>query len=271
RGSNLTLRNLTFDGRAIFCDREHDEMVSELNIDNCWFHLDVAGDHDNAIEFTTGIADGRITNCVFYPIKGDNGIYGYNWNKLVIANNLFMNGQEGIHLVAHFDPSKDLLIEQNYFANLRRMGVEYQGGGKNTIVQDNYYEKPVMTKRFEENTSTFAYSIVADRSISTIVRRNTSIAPERPDGAGVRIIFELGGHNFHCLDNYSIGGQNVVSVNGTNATGTVHQNRFAGFLNPPTNYNGAQAVILDNGPDIALSWDINRGKPGPNKRLATNK
>src|SRR5450432_3820209 len=65
RGSNLTLRNLTFDGRAIFCDREHDEMVSELNIDNCWFHLDVIGDHDNAIEFTTGITDGKITNCVF--------------------------------------------------------------------------------------------------------------------------------------------------------------------------------------------------------------
>jgi hypothetical protein len=271
RGLDLTLRNLTFDGRALFCDRDNNAMVENVVIDNCWFRGELTGDANNAIEFTTGLKDSKITNCVFDPIHADNAIYGYNWNNLLIANNLFLDGNEGIHLIAHYDPSKDLLIEQNYFAGLHRMGIECQGGGSNTIVQDNFYEKPMMTKNFHDNDSTFAYSIVADRSRSSIIRRNTALAPEKPDGTGVRILFELGGHGFRCLDNYTVGGQNVVSVNGANATGTVHHNRFRDFQNPPTNFNGAGALILDNSPDAKLTWDVNRGKPGPNKRLAAGK
>jgi hypothetical protein len=267
RGKNLTLRNLSFDGRAIFCDRDGNAMVENLVMDNCAFR----GSDNNNIEFTTGLLNSKITNCVFDPIHADNAIYGYNWNNLTIANNLFLNGNEGVHLIAHYDPSKDLLIEQNYFGGLHRMGIEIQGGGHGTIVQDNFYEKPVMSKRFRDNDSTFAYSIVADRSQASIIRRNTAIAPERPDGAGVRILFELGGFDFRCVDNYAVGGQNVVSINGANATGEVNHNRFKDFQNPPTNFNGATAKISDNSPDAKLSWDVNREKPGPNRRLSTGK
>jgi hypothetical protein len=271
RGVNLTLRNLTFDGRAIFCDRDNDAMVENLVIDNCAFRGQLSGPDNNAIEFTTGLQNSKIINCVFDPIHADNAIYGYNWRNLTIANNLFLDGNEGIHVIAHYNPSKDLLIEQNYFAGLHRMGIEYQGGGHDTIVQDNYYEKPVMTNQFHDNDSTFAYSIVADHSHGSIIRRNTAIAPERPDGAGVRVLFELGGHDFQCIDNYSVGGQNVVAVNGTSATGIVQHNRFRDFQNPPTNFNGATAKIADNSPDADLTWNIDRGKPGPNRRLPTGK
>lgn len=267
-GSKLTLKNLSFQGRALKCDRPNNQMNAELLIDNCHFVLDVAGESQDSIQFTTGLADSKITNSLFDPIKGDNGIYGYNWSNLTIANNHFRSGNEGIHLIAHADASKGLLIEQNYFAELTRMGVEIQGGGNNTIVQDNYYEKPRMSANSTNNDDTFAYSIIADRSKGTQVRRNVSIAPERPDRIGVRIVFELGGTEFICEHNYSDGGNHVVAVNGANATGVVRNNRLMNFLEEPRNSNNAKAAFLNNGPDVKLPVDLlSRGKPGPNRRF----
>lgn len=270
-GEDLAFANLSFEGRAFFCDRPNNAMVKGVVFDNCWFsHKGMKG-HGNSIEFTTGLSASRISHCVFDPISGDNGIYGYNWDNLVISNNHFKNGNEGIHLIAHHDPSKDLLIEQNYFSGLHRMAVEIQGGGVNTVVQDNYYERPVMTARAEENGDTFAYSIVSDRSKGTIVRRNTSIAPQRPDGIGVRIIFELGGRDVVCEENLSIGGNHVIAGNGGGATGVAKNNRISGFREGPRNSNGATIEYQNNDYNVALPWDINRGKPGPNKRIPTTR
>ncbi|HWP40194.1 MAG TPA: right-handed parallel beta-helix repeat-containing protein [Tepidisphaeraceae bacterium] len=272
RGKDLTLSRLSFHGRGIFCDTSDGSMVQGLIVENCWFHLDVTGQETNAIVFTTGLRNSRISDCVFNPLRGDNGIYGYNWDGLTIANNHFLNGNQAIHVIAHQDDSRDLLIEQNYFAGLRRMGVEVQGGGINTIVQDNYYEKPVMSGQFEQNMSTFAYSIIADRSRGTRVRRNTSIAPERPDGTGVRIIFELGGQDVVCEDNYSVAGNHVAILN-TSRNGKIINNRFVGYLIGPSAYPGraVNATVQNNGPEVELSWDINRGKPGPNRRVASTR
>jgi hypothetical protein len=271
-GRDLTFRNLTFNGRAIVADRPNNGLVQGLVIDYCWFYLDVTGDRTDAIQFTTGLADSRITNCVFKPIKGDNAIYGYNWSNLTIANNHFLDGNEGIHLIAHDDASKNLLIEQNYFAGLHRMGVEIQGGGINTVVQDNFYEKPVMTSKLDDNNDTFAFSIISDRSRGTRVRRNTSIAPERPDGVGVRIIFELGGEDVVCEDNYSVDGNHVAILN-TSRNGKIINNRFRGFREAASSFGGRapNAVVQNNGPAVNLTWDINRGKPGPGKRVATKR
>jgi hypothetical protein len=270
QGSNLALRNLSFQGRALACDRPNNLMNSGVVIDNCWFSLNVKGDRQDAIEFSTGLADSKITNCVFDPIAGDNGIYGYNWNNLTIANNLFLNGNEGIHLIAHSDASKDLLIEQNYCAGLSRMGMEIQGGGLNTVVQDNWYEKPRMSAKSGDNDATFAYSIVSDRSRGTRIRRNVSIAPERPDGVGVRIVFELGGSDFLCEDNYSDGGNHVIAVNGAKASGIARNNLLKGYLEAPRNSNDARGVFSNNGADVKLKIDlVTRGRPGPNRRFST--
>ncbi|WP_428940074.1 right-handed parallel beta-helix repeat-containing protein [Fontivita pretiosa] len=265
--NNATFSQLTFQGAGLFIDRTNSSqsgMVQGVIVDNCRFNVQGGG---NGIEFTVGLRNSRITNNTFNPINGDNGIYGYNWDNLVIANNEFYNGNEGIHLIAHWDPSPNLLIEQNYFSGLRRMGIEIQGGGVNTIIQDNFYENPSLSPRYNDNLSCFAYSIICDRSQNTIVRRNTSIAPQRPDGTGVRVIFELGGFNLQAYDNYSYGGNHVVAVNGTNATGVVRDNRFSNYLIGPSNANGAKVVFINNGPNVPLTWDINRGRPYPNQRF----
>lgn len=271
RGSGLTVTGFRFDGPGIFLDHPQGKRIENLIVDNNTFALETRGDKHNSIEFTTGLRNSRITNNYFNPIHGDNGIYGYYWDNLTIANNTFENGNEGIHLTDFGDVSRNLLIEQNYFAGLHRMGIELQGGGWDTIVQDNYYEKPSMTSNFNDNRETFAYSIIAD-SHNTIVRRNTSIAPERPDGVGVRIVFEIGGDNTIVEENYSVGGNHVLAMNDGvgSASVIVRNNLWMGYLQGPSMTFPAPnrtMQLINNGPHVKLSWDINRGKPGPNRRF----
>jgi hypothetical protein len=267
---DVVFDGVTLVGKAIFCDKPGGIMVGQLVVNSCRFEVRAAGEHWNGITFTTGLRNSRITNNTFDPINGDNGIYGYNWDNLVIANNEFYNGNEGIHLIAHWDPSPNLLIEQNYFSGLRRMGIEIQGGGRNTIVQDNHDEKPAMTARFEDNLSTFAYSIIADRSVGTRIRRNTAICPERPDGTGVRIVFEVGGDDCLVEENYVVGGNHVLAANdGTGTTSVLaRRNKWEGFRIGPSGRGLTLAGGDDaNGPQAPLSWSIMRGRPRPNQRF----
>ncbi|HVT90458.1 MAG TPA: NPCBM/NEW2 domain-containing protein [Tepidisphaeraceae bacterium] len=263
---NVRIEGFTFDGKALFIDAPGNRMIQNLVVNENTFHVHGDGTGKNGITFTTGLRDSKITNNTFDPISADNGIYGYYWDNLTIANNSFLNGNEGIHVVDFGDVSKDLLIEQNYFSGLHRMGIEYQGGGSNTIVQDNYYENPVMTKNFQDNMSTFAYSIIADRSEGTIIRRNTAIAPDRPDGTGVRIVFEVGGDNTLVEQNYSVGSNHVLAANdGVGTTSVLARNNlFKNYLQGP---GGRGLTLQNNGPNAQLDWNVNRGKPGPNVRL----
>ncbi|HVT87530.1 MAG TPA: glycosyl hydrolase family 28-related protein [Tepidisphaeraceae bacterium] len=267
--SGLKVTGFTFKGRGIFMDSPNG-MIGDVVIDNNEFQLQATGNHRNAIEFTTGLRNTQITNNTFDPIAGDNGIYGYNWDGLTIGNNEFLNGNEGVHVIDFGDNSRNLLIEQNYFSGLHRMAVEYQGGGWNTIVQDNWYENPVMYPTFNQNNDTFAFSIVADHSHNTIIRRNVAIMPlskDSPDKVGVRIAFEIGGQNILMEDNYAIGGNHVVAANGSHSTGIVRNNRFLNYRQGPSNANGSTVQFLNNGPNIMLTWSGSRGRPGPNKHF----
>ncbi len=263
---NITVEHLTFDGKPILIDRPGGGMIEDLLVDNNTFHVHAKGANFNGITFTTGLRNSSITNNRFDPIAGDNGIYGYYWDHLTIANNLFLNGNEGIHVVDFNGDSKYLLIEQNYFSGLHRMGIEYQGGGTHTVVQDNFYENPLLSKNQSANGATFAYSIIADRSVGTIIRRNTSIAPQRPDGIGVRIIFEVGGDNTLVEQNYSVAGNHVLAANDGEGTTSVlaKNNLWKDYRQGPS---GRGLTLQDNGPDVQLDWNIDRGRPGPNKRL----
>jgi hypothetical protein len=263
---NIRIAGLTFVGKPIFIDKPGGAMVENLKINNNTFDVEATGPNFNGITFTTGLRNSSITNNTFSPIRGDNGIYGYYWDNLTIANNEFISGNEGIHLVDHAGNGRNLLIEQNYFSHLHRMGIELQGGGIDTIVQDNFYENPDMTPVFNDNNDTFAFSIIADRSKNTIIRRNTSIAPERPDGVGVRIVFEVGGDNTIVEQNYSVGGNHILAANdGVGTTSTLaRNNRWSGFLQGA---NGRGLTLKNNGPNVELDWNINRGRPGRYIRL----
>src|SRR4029079_1279190 len=79
----------------------------------------------------------------------------------------------------------------------------------------------------EENSSTFAFSIVADRSVGTIARRNVINAPERPDGTGVRIGFETGGDGTLVENNWVYGiNQFLANTDGYGTTSCLMRNNY---------------------------------------------
>lgn len=274
---NAKFTNLTLRGRGFNFATNVGAMVEGVIIDNC--HLDVqGGGNNNGVEFTTGLRNTQITNNVFH-LGGGNGIYGYNWDNFLIANNWFLNppgqpGSEAIHAIAHLYSSPNMTIEQNYFSGVHRMAIEYQGGGVDTIVRDNWYENPNISATESQNADTFAYSIVADRSLRTITTRNVAIMPtnaQSPDGKGVRIVFELGGKSLNAYDNYSDGGNDAVAINGAGSTGTVGPNKFFNYHHRTGNNNGSTTNYnpSQNAAGVTLTFNpfaTDRLRPEPNKR-----
>lgn len=264
REDNTRIENFTFDGKPIMIDKPFNSMVVGAVINNNLFRVRATGSDAHGITFTTGLRESAITSNRFE--NAPHGIYGYYWDKLTIANNEFINNAQGIHIDDHSNSSRDLLVEQNYFAGIRRMAIEYQGGGHNSVFQDNWYEKPALKGDFSANNETFAYSIIADRSVGTVARRNVVIAPERPDGVGVRIAFEIGGDNALVEDNYISGVNHVLAANdGTGTTSVTARNNFyENVLQGPVGRNLTQ---FNNGPHVRVSWDVNRGRPQRNLRF----
>jgi hypothetical protein len=261
---NTTVQNFTIEGKPFMVD-SNNGMVAGMLINNNVIRNTGTGTDNNAITFTTGLRNSKISNNTFDGL-GPMGIYGYYWDGLTIANNEFLNGGQGLHLDDHSNNSNNLVIEQNLFSGIRRMGVEYQGGGHNLVLQDNWYEKPVMSTNFADNGATFAFSIVADRSTGTIARRNVIWAPERPDGVGVRIGFETGGDGTLVENNYVYGiNQVLANTDGTGTTSCLAQNNY--YSNTLDGLVGRGLTKINNGPQVNLQWLINRGKPGRNRRF----
>lgn len=261
---NVRVEGFTFKGKPIMIDKPVRAMVSGVTIHNNVFQVNSTGSNRDAIVFTTGLANTVISNNRFE--NAPHGIYGYYWNKLTIANNDFINCSQGIHVDDHADTSRDMVIEQNLFSGIRDMAVEYQGGGYNTILQDNWYEKPRMTSNPDENTSTFAFSIVADRSHNTIARRNVIYAPERPDGKGVRIGFETGGDGTLVQNNWVYGiNQVLANTDGYGTTScTMRDNYYDNIRNASA---GRGLTMINNGPQVDLKWLYNRGIAGRARRF----
>ncbi|HMB96279.1 MAG TPA: glycosyl hydrolase family 28-related protein [Tepidisphaeraceae bacterium] len=256
--SGVTIQNFKFIGQPIIIDGG---TISNVVINNNTLQVTATGPNDNGITFTTLLTNSSITNNTFSPINGFAGIYGYFWNNVTIANNEFINGEQGMHFDNLDNNGQNLLIEQNYFSGLHRMGVEYQGGGHNLVLQDNYYENPNLSSNQADNGDTSAFSIVADQSTGTIARRNTIIAPQRPDGIGVRIDFETGGDGSQLYDNYVIGGSYFdANTDGNGTTSITTTNNHVENVLYQT-LIGRGITASNNGPGVQVTWDINRGKP----------
>lgn len=263
----ITFKDLTLDGGGIFLEKSGGRNTG-IVIDNNIFRLNTTGSHPSAITFTSGLNNSKISNNLFTGYTGGFGIYGYNYNGLTINNNEFVNITAGMHIDA-FGGSGNLVVQANYLTGVKGMGLEFQGTATNLKFLDNWYEKPNLSTNFNANKTTFAYSLILDKSKDIVIARNVVLAPERPDGVGCRVGFEVGGDNAMVEDNYVNGINHVVAMNDGvgSASVTVRNNRFANYLQGISNAFPASNRTLtqyNNGPDVQLSWDINRGHPGRN-------
>ncbi len=239
-----------------------------VTVDNCEFAQSVTtGPKQCGLELSSPGQSAVITNNLFAGTNKSLALYaGAGGTNCTVANNEFINVFSGIHWDGG---GTNTLIEQNYGTGITGQFIELQGNPVDLVVQDNDYEKPT----HEVNGSKYAYSIPVEGGKNIIVRRNRSRAPKNADvtnGETTRIVFELGGkYGVDASDNYSDGGNDVVAINGAGATGKVHDNRFANYHHMTGNNNGATCTLTNNGPNVVLTWDINRERPKRNVRYGT--
>jgi hypothetical protein len=254
---NVTFTGLTFDGGGLFMDRSggfNNNIVLDYNT----FKINTSGEHTGGITFTSGLRNSKITNNYFTGYGGNGfAIYGYNYNTLTIANNEVVNVAAGFHIDAFYD-SGNLLVEQNYITGAKGMGMEFQSSATNLTFQDNWFENPNLSTTFNSNNNSMAFSLILDKSSNVTIRRNTVIAPKRPDGVGCRMGFEVGGDNTLVEDNYINGVNHVLAMNDGvgSASVTVRNNRFMNYLQnlsnsfPRSNVNWSAS---NNGPSVKLT------------------
>jgi hypothetical protein len=173
--------------------------------------------------------------------------------------------------------ARDLWIHHNHFKAVRGMAIEKQDGDVACKIEDNYFEQSSpFGNDPQANGDNWAYSIVSARSVDEIIQRNF-IDCRLPAGVNIgtmRVACEGGGCRQKIIDNYIIGnGPNVspdgagnlsIPINGTRASGEVKNNRIVNMPLPGNNTRvGAHSDIQNNGPNVALTWDINRPRPVP--------
>jgi hypothetical protein len=174
--------------------------------------------------------------------------------------------QGGFHIDAYGN-SRNLLVEQNYLSGIRGMGMEFQGTAENLKFFDNYFENPNLSTDPNQNNNSIAFSLILDKSRNIEIRRNTVVALNRPDGIGCRLGFELGGDNGIFEDNY-INGPRYTAYNsdGVGTTSTiVRNNKYLNYqMKDYIAFPGAGRTYTstNNGPNVNLTWNINRPKPG---------
>ena len=154
-----------------------------------------------------------ITNCSFTESRRGMAFYAWRGEDWYFADNEFINTNGGIKSNNGGATSKRIRIERNYFTGTSRMACEMQGQVDGFWFIDNFYEKPVFESSvFKDNDSTFAFSLIyhGDSTRDFHILRNTVLAPERPDGTGVRLAFEVG-NNAIVRDNYVNGIGTFVS------------------------------------------------------------
>lgn len=220
-----------------------------------------------AIELSCRPVNAKITNSLFSgnAVWAVYGAAGYS--GLTIANNEAINISSAFHVDSEFfSGSNGLLLEQNYGEGQIGAFMEFQHYSDHPICQDNYYCKPNVSVK---NNSKFGFSLPWDKGQTPTIRRNTALAPKNSEapagGETTRLMFELGGKNLDFYDNYSVGG-NDIAVNGTGATGKVHDNLVLDLNHFTGNNNGAICSLTNNNASVILTWDVNRGRPYRNKR-----
>lgn len=259
---DLGLKDLTIAGGGLFFDKPNgrNNNISILNVE---FKTTL----NECIKFTCGLTSSLIQGCYFTGPSF--GIYGYGYKGLTIRCNEFDGLGAGMHIDAQGDDNSvngDLLVELNWLHRIKGMGCEFQGAASNLIFQDNWFEHPNLSSVFASNNNSFAFSLILAKSRDIIIRRNYVLSLEKPDGTGDRIAFEIGGDNTQVYDNYV----NTTNDSFTDNDGdggysvSVHDNLIvAAARGPAATFGGANRTFVaqNNGPQVKLTWDINRGHP----------
>lgn len=266
-GDNVSVSNLIIDSGIMI--QKNGGYNNNISIHDNVFYMENSGSNDNGITFTSGLQNSLISENYFSnPNAGGFGIYGYNYRNLTIKNNDLINLAAGMHVDA-FGNSGDLLVQNNYIHGARGMGLEFQGAATNLKFIGNWYEHPELSSDFNRNNNSFAFSLILDKSSNILIKGNTVIAPERPDGTGCRIGFEVGGDNTLVTENYINGVNHTIAVNdgSGSCSVTIDDNYLTNYLQ---GIGGIRPNAItykgSNDGSTTLDWSLNNSQAGRDSR-----
>lgn len=297
-GNNINISGLTFVAGSIF--DFGNSTRTNVNIAKCTFNVTGCG-----ILITHGITKSNFTWNIFNlagaalgiknwveapPESSKQNPASYNalrprsWLQWTVTDNEFVGSEtysgqcEGIHIRADTaaPPGPDngpgyssgLVFARNRMRGISRCGLEYQGGGSGSIIEDNIFEKPTLSHIRAVNDGSMGLSCAADAAVGMIIRRNKvdGTGSKAMDGVGVRNGIEGTGHGTLITDNLVIECDAAIDLNNSHDGASIVHNKLI------NNGNGNRAIaiqtavgqavnITDDGPDVALTWDSNRPWP----------
>jgi hypothetical protein len=297
-GPGIIISKLKFDGPAVSSFESVAGGVSGLVIDSCDFTGANQSTAPPGVSEWSSIAwnwagklvNAKITNNYGHDIGMWTMLYGYGWDNVEIANltcknrinpqgtqgegrviKLFGAGanaitypegapNEAIGLVCRKLWVHDVTIDK-----YRGMGIEYQDGSDGDIWEDISIVNPIyFGSNWLDNRNVFAASLVAARNRNCTIRRLYITSNNPPNKDCFRVGIEDGGYNTQITDCYLEGPMGVsIGVNGSNASGSVSNNKLVNCPGPYNNGgNRANAALINNGPSVQLTWDTNRAFRG---------
>lgn len=260
---------LTFDSTGIKFDGNTDGSL----IDNCTFKTV----NSDALYSGAKMVNTKVTNNLFTNFQHFSFMTYGGYSGLVIANNEFINVMAGPHVDGQ-KGSGSILMEQNYF---NQVGVgpfsELQGGASGAIIEDNWAENPKLVPNSgcssqPNNCYALGHSVPLNFSTGIVVKHNVVLAPQAPDGTGVRFAFELGGSGTFEENYISIKNVCFADTDGSNPSTllTVQNNHCEGtsrIVEVSFPNAGRKVVQSNNNATVDLKWLLDRGRPFRNKRF----
>lgn len=281
-GDDILVTGLTFLGGGLFFEQNGNPSHNIVIDHNKFYTESSTGDYNNGITFSNGIDGAIISNNYFTSttdeVSGE-PLYENDWaiycqsyhNNLKIYNNEIVDFGAGMH-VDTGGGGVNLEVQQNYVTGTIGTGFEFQGGVAGAKFYDNTYENPNFPAWEFQGDGVYAFSLPLDTSTNVDIRQNTVIAPQRTDGIGVRIAFEVGGGSAPSdqtlvTHNYVNGVNHVVAANDGNGPMYVvaQYNLFLNVRQGPSEGNpgeGRTLVHSDNEVSLDGWWDIYRRRPG---------
>lgn len=254
---NIVLKGLRFDGPLVYSDQAGGGICENITIDDCEFH------NASRFEFRSGLKNSLIQDCLWRNVN--QGIYGEYYDGLTVQYCDFFGGHQQAHIDA-IQPSRNLVWRQNYAEGWSRIGLECQSTADGVLIEDCKWDLPVGGPPHLATISG-----ILDNSRN--VRITRCWFPHSPTNVWH---VEAGGGNNQADatiidDCYLQHALNLVKV--TDKKGTwyviVKNNRTVGPITISADNGQGVLVNQNNGPNVPLTWDINRERPGRHRRLGS--
>lgn len=250
---DIAIDGLTFDGGTVQLIGAGTAagQADRLTVVNSTFR-NMSLDSTEASLFLVYAKNSKIRHNDFTGIKGGSAILSYHLDNSSISYNLCTNTYQciGMNFEGVANTGRNNTVSYNAGTGVERMAIEIsdlgpgqtpKGSTRNLLVEGNWFSDWATTYLTGER---FAYSIVCDMGIGTVVRNNYASCGTGTSAGHCDIAIELAGEGALATENYVIGFNNGTEVYQPNSS--VTKNNYVNMI-PQCTGNGCVNLYAPQG------------------------